>query len=67
MIEWLLRHINDKKSANVLFVHYDKDAIYIAETSDVLDFSKNFPMKSKFFIGWLYGNDKAKESFLSKL
>ena len=66
-IEWLLRDIYDMTSANILFVHYDNDAIHIAETSDVIDFSKNFPMNSKFFMCWLYGNDNAKESFRSKL
>ena len=66
-MEWLLRDISDMTAANVLLVHYDNDAIYIAETSDVIDFSKNFPMNSKFFMCWLYGNDNAKESFRSKL
>ena len=68
-MEWLLRDINHLTSANVLFVHYDNDAIYIAESSDVSDFSKNFPMNAKFFICWLYGNHNAKEKFqtMSKL
>ena len=59
----LLQDINRKMSANLLFVHYDNDAMYIAESSDVYDFSNNFPMNSKFFMFWLYGNDSGKEKF----
>jgi len=60
-MEWLIRDIYELTSMNLLFVHYDNDAIYLAESSDVFEFSMNFPMNNKFFLCWLYDNENAKE------